>query len=161
LKKKPDPAAAAAAPDAVEVRARALKLLARREHSALELKRKLLQRGYPDGLIEAVLLTLTQENLLNETRYAGEWVRSRISRGQGPIKIRAELRQQGLAEAEIQQALAEAAVEWGPLAARVRAKRFGAAMPVDLAERARQARFLEARGFCAEHIREALRGGPD
>jgi regulatory protein len=138
-----------------------LALLARREHSALELKRKLLQRGYPAGLVEPVLAGLADEGLLSETRYAGEWVRSRIARGQGPVKIRAELQQRGLDDAQVRQALAAADTDWAGLAAEVRRKRFGAALPETLAERARQARFLEARGFTADHIRRALAGEPE
>ncbi len=157
-RKKPD--AEAGPPGPEEVRDRALRLLARREHSALELKRKLLQRGYPPDRIESALSGLTAEGLLSETRYAGEWVRSRIARGQGPVKIRAELRQQGLADDQIRQALDQSAADWDRLAAEVRRKRFGTAVPATLAERARQSRFLESRGFTAEHIREAL-GGHD
>jgi regulatory protein len=156
-KRKPDPDEAAA-PDATEVRSRALGLLARREHSAQELKRKLRQRGYPAELVEPALAALADAGLLSETRYAGEWVRSRIARGQGPVKIRAELRQRGLSDAQIREALDEAGDDWSRLAAEVRRKRFGAAPPASLAERARQARFLESRGFTADHIRQALGG---
>ncbi|HXG29644.1 MAG TPA: regulatory protein RecX [Nevskiales bacterium] len=156
-RKKPDTEAGPPGPE--EVRDHALRLLARREHSTLELERKLLQRGYSPELIESTLSGLAAEGLLSETRYAGEWVRSRIARGQGPAKIRTELRHRGLTDAQIRQALAAAEVDWGRLAAEVRRKRFGAALPASLVERARQTRFLEARGFTAEHIRQAL-GGP-
>ena len=149
-----------ALPDAQEVRAqirtRALGLLARREHATLELTRKLLQRGYPADLIEPVLQDLSSEGLLSETRYADEWVRSRIARGQGPVKIRAEMRLRGLSDAQVQQALTGADADWGRLAAEVRRKRFGTAVPDRLTERARQSRFLESRGFTADHIRTAL-----
>jgi regulatory protein len=158
-KKKPD--AEAGPPGPEEVRDRALRLLARREHSALELKRKLLQRGYSPELIEPALSGLAAEGLLSETRYAAEWVRSRIARGQGPAKIRAELRHQGLADEQIRQALAAAGADWARLAAEIRRKRFGATLPASLAERARQTRFLESRGFAAEHIRHALGAEPE
>jgi regulatory protein len=157
-RKKPEPEAGP--PGREEVRDRALRLLARREHSALELRRKLLQRGYSPELIESALSGLAAEGLLSEARYAGEWVRSRIARGQGPAKIRAELRHQGLADEQIRQALAAAEADWGRLAAEVRRKRFGAALPASLAERARQTRFLETRGFTADQIRQALGGIP-
>jgi regulatory protein len=145
-------------PDAGEVRARALNLLARREHGAAELQRKLEARGYPEELIGPVLQELRDRGLLSESRFAAEFVRSRVSRGQGPVKIRAELRQQGLPDVEIEEALAAARADWQQLASQVRAKRFGVVPPADFGERARQARFLESRGFTADQIQAALRG---
>ncbi len=159
MKKKPD-RDGETPPDENEIRAqvreRALGLLARREHSALELKRKLLQRGYPVELASTVVDALREEGLLSESRFAEEWVRSRVSRGQGPLKLRAGLRQQGLDDSQIEAALAEADPDWGSLAADVRRKRFGQTLPSSLQERARQTRFLEARGFTADAIRQAL-----
>ncbi|MGH8561944.1 MAG: regulatory protein RecX, partial [Nevskiales bacterium] len=143
-------------PDPREIRERALGLLARREHAVLELKRKLLQRGYPADLIASTLAGLSAEGLLSETRYADEWARSRVARGQGPVRIRAELRQSGLTDAQVQRALAGVDADWGRLATDVRRKRFGNEPPATLAERARQTRFLESRGFTADHIRQAM-----
>jgi regulatory protein len=160
LKKKPDPEGGAP-PDATEIRTRALGLLARREHSALELKRKLLQRGYPPDLIQPVLQDLSSEGLLSEIRFAEAWVSSCIARGQGPVKLRAKLRQQGLTDLQIQQALATVDTDWGRLASDVRCKRFGNVLPRSVAERARQTRFLESRGFATDHIRKALGDSQD
>ena len=133
-----------------------MRLLARREHSSAELRRKLLARGYPADLIDPVLEELAAHNQLNESRYGEEFVHSRVTRGQGPLKIRVELRQRGLSGSQIEQALASAGVHWGRLAVDVRTKRFGAAKPRDFSERAKQGRFLESRGFSSEHIRSAL-----
>lgn len=155
MKKKPE-SGDAAPPDASEVRARALALLARREHSLRELQRKLQQRDYPADLVVPVLQDLLAEGLLSETRYADEWLRSRVARGQGPNKIRAELRQRGLSDEQIGRALADAAANWGQLATEARRKRFGSSLPATRLEWSRQARFLESRGFAAEHIRQAL-----
>lgn len=154
MKKKPE--ATGAEPDASEVRTRALALLARREHSVLELKRKLVQRGFSSALVEPVLHALASENLLSSSRYAESWVRSRVVRGQGPRKIEAGLRQQALGDAEIEQALVESGTDWDCLATEVRRKRFGAALPATADQRARQTRFLESRGFTHEQIRQAL-----
>lgn len=154
MKKKPE--SSGAAPDVTEVRTRALALLARREHSARELKRKLFQRGYPPELIETVVAGLTNDNSLSESRYAEGWVRSRVARGQGPRKIEAGLRQQALDDTEINRALSECGADWGVLAADVRRKRFGPILPTGVTERARQSRFLESRGFAPEQIRRAL-----
>jgi regulatory protein len=162
LKKKPDQEGDTPSDEdelCAQIRERALGLLSRREHSTLELKRKLLQRGYPRDLAAPVVEALRAEGLLSESRFAEEWTRSRISRGQGPLKIRAGLRQQGLDDAQIEQVLASDATDWGRLAGEVRSKRFGMQLPQSLAERSRQTRFLESRGFTAEAIRQAL--GPE
>lgn len=160
MKKKPDPQGLAD-PDEAEVRARALGLLARREHSLFELGRKLRLRGYGHELVNPVLEALCAEGLLSEARFAEGWLRSRAARGYGPAKIRAELCQRGLTDIQIRQVLAAANEDWGKSACAVRRKRFGTAQPASLSERARQVRFLESRGFSAEHIRQALGGDPD
>jgi regulatory protein len=165
LRKRPDPTPdsgpESAAPDAEEIRARALAFLARREHSSAELSQKLRQRGYPDDLVQPVLDSLRSANQLSDDRYASEYVRVHVSRGQGPLKIRAALRQDGVTEDVIDAALDSVAEDWNSLAARVRTKRFGSHLPANFAERARQARFLESRGFSSEQVRAALGGDPD
>lgn len=139
-----------------EVRAAALRLLARREHSARELRRKLREKGHPQESVDSVLAELQQERLLDDTRFADALIASRIGRGQGPMRLLAELRERGVAEAIAEQALAEAECDWTALAATVRRKRFGAAAPADYPQHAKQARFLQYRGFTSEQIRHAL-----
>ena len=60
----------ASAADAALIRAKAMELLARREHSRLELRQKLMQRGFPTERIESVLDQLVADRLLHEGRYA-------------------------------------------------------------------------------------------
>jgi regulatory protein len=139
-----------------DIRARALGLLARREHSRLELARKLRQRGMAGADLEQVLDELAAARLLSDTRFAEEYARSRASRGYGPLRIRAELRERGIDDAGIQAALAELGEDWCQQARAARQRRFGAESPVDLKERARQSRFLQQRGFSPEQIRQAL-----
>lgn len=135
-------------------------LLARREHARHELAGKLRSRGMPADLIESTLDDLGRENLLSDARFAEAFVASRIGRGQGPVRIRMELEQRRVASEVIEEALGNAAPDWGDLAAEARRKRFGRKPPGDFRERARQARFLQYRGFAAEHISRAL-GGDD
>ena len=137
-------------------RRQALDLLARREHSRLELERKLLARSYPRDTTNEVLDALEVEGLLEETRFIESFVRARIDKGQGPTRIRADLIQRGIDEAHIQVGLREACQDWGVLAAKVRRKRFGMDMPSDFTERARQMRFLQYRGFEGGQIETAL-----
>ncbi|HEY9149781.1 MAG TPA: regulatory protein RecX [Gammaproteobacteria bacterium] len=139
-----------------DIRARALGLLARREHSRLELARKLRQRGMAGADLEQVLDELVAARLLSDTRFAEEYARSRASRGYGPLRIRAELRERGIDDAGIQAALAELGEDWCQQARTARQRRFGEESPADLKERARQSRFLQQRGFSPEQIRQAL-----
>ena len=139
--------------------AAAVRLLARREHSTEELQRKLLDKGYVAEDVVAVVEKLTAKRVLSNDRYAASRVRHRAQGGQGPVRIRAELRQQGVADELIEREITAADVDWERLAADVRRRRFGGA-PRSLAERAKQARFLQYRGFSADQIRAAL-GGSD
>ena len=137
-------------------RKQALDLLARREHSRLELRRKLLARSHAQDLVDEALDRLQRERLLDEARFAEQFVRSRAGRGQGPAKMRAQLLERGVGESLIDAALAEAGCDWTALAAAARRKRFGAAPPGAYRERARQARFLKSRGFGYGQIQAAL-----
>jgi regulatory protein len=141
-------------PDRPACRHKALDLLARREHARLELERKLAKRGHDGDLIRDVLDELEREGLLAEQRFVDSFVRSRIARGQGPVRIRLELGQRGVESVDA--ALLAAECDWTGLARDVRRKRFGADLPASYAERARQARFLQYRGFTPEQIQDAL-----
>lgn len=158
-KKKPklDPAEATAA----DVEAVAVRLLARREHSRLELKRKLGQRRFDAALIGEVVDKLESERLQSDERFADSFVRTRAERGQGPVRIRAELAQRGVDDVEAETALAAYEGDWQENAVTIRRQRFGAELPETYEERARQARFLQQRGFAMEHIRATLKGDPD
>jgi len=145
-----DPVAAA--------RARALKLLARREHGRAELIAKLVQRGHEAAVCEQVCDALAKANMLSEARFLEHFVSVKSGRGAGPRRIEAELRAKGVAKADAQEALGEAGVDWVAACDQVRRKRFGAALPSEVAERLRQARFLEQRGFTSEQVRKVLKG---
>jgi regulatory protein len=134
----------------------AIDLLARREHSRRELDRKLKARGFPDGVVRQVIDELERTGALANARFTDSFVRSRIAKGQGPQRIRAELAQRGILDTEADEGLAAAEVDWLAAIRAVRAKRFGAELPRDYAERARQARFLQYRGFDSAQIRAAL-----
>jgi regulatory protein len=149
---KPD----AADTSAPACRRAALGLLARREHSRQELDRKLAERGFPGDVSASVLDALEREGSLADARFTDSFVRSRIARGQGPQRIRADLVQRGIAAGAADDGLAGADVDWRAAIRAVRAKRFGPDLPRDYAERARQARFLQYRGFDSAQIRAAL-----
>ena len=157
--RKPDAAAAEA--DERTVRVAALALLAGRDFGRAELTTRLERRGYPVEVIAAVVEALVAERLLSEERFTGQFVRQRAARGHGPVRIRMELRERGVADADIDEALEASAEDWSAIARDTRRRRFGAASPADWPERARQSRFLQYRGFSAEQIRAALGPGED
>lgn len=134
----------------------AVSYLARREHSALELRRKLEKAGFDPADIEHVLSQLQQADLQSDERFSESYVRSRINRGYGKTRIRMELQERGVADELITDSLQQAEVDWFALAAEVRSKRFGEQDPEDFKSRAKQLRFLQYRGFSHDEITESF-----
>ncbi|MEN9501620.1 MAG: hypothetical protein RI964_905 [Pseudomonadota bacterium] len=139
----------------------ALRLLAIREHSRYELAQKLRQRCACDAESLAQLLDKLQEvGYLNDLRYAEAFSRSAIARGRGPQRIAFELSEHGVAKAIISQVLAAVDTDWCVLASEQRAKKFGREIPTEYKERARQSRFLAARGFYTDTIKAVFQRLP-
>ena len=160
-RRRPNPASGAAEADERTVRTAALALLAGRDFGRREIAERLTGKGYPEALVEPVLEALTAERLLSEDRFVSNFVSQHAARGQGPMRIRMDLRERGVESAAIDTALEEADVNWADSARATRRRRFGAAPPADFRERAKQARFLQYRGFSSEQIRAALGPGND
>jgi len=129
-------------------------LLARREHSRLELERKLEARSFEATLVAEVLDQLERDGLLSAERFAESFVAARYAKGQGPYRIRRELAERGIEAAGAW--LDAERFDWDALARETRLRRFGPGKPRDLKEKARQMRFLEYRGFSHDQIRQAL-----
>jgi len=142
--------------DGKACRRRALDILARREHSRLELERKLVDRGFLPDVVDEILDALQADSLLDEGRFLESFIRTRVGRGQGPARIEAELGERGIDRSRVREWFRDAEFNWSSLAAGVRAKRFGPERPGNFEERARQARFLQYRGFDSEQIHAAL-----
>lgn len=138
-------------------KARAIKLLARREHSARELKRKLEARGVGEQQASDAVAELSREGWQSDARYAELLVRSRVSQGYGPLRIEAELKMAGVPAEQIHAALEEAGTDWRTLAAEVHAKHFRE-LPKTSTERAKHYRYLQGRGFDGGQIQAALKG---
>ncbi|GAA3540997.1 regulatory protein RecX [Zobellella aerophila] len=134
----------------------ALRLLSRREHSRRELLTKLRQRQFSEPQITRVLDRLEQQNWLRDSRFAALLVRQQILKKHGPMRIRAELFQKGVAQSLGEQALAEAEVDWFELAKTCYLSRFAPEPTLLPKERARRIRYLQGRGFNHEHIQYAM-----
>jgi regulatory protein len=133
-------------------------LLARRDFAAGELAARLQQDGYPNDAVVAAIADLTAGRILDDARFATQYVAYHADRGRGPRRIALELAKRGVTAAEIEAALA-AGPDWAARAREVRIRRFGLSLPDSWAEKAKQGRFLQYRGFSSDHIRSAL--GPD
>jgi regulatory protein len=136
----------------------AMNLLSMREHTALELHNKLLKKFGPNDLIGAVVGRLREQGLQSDERFAEAFVSMRKRNGKGASLIKMELRARGVSEELIARYVDDADSAWLCLAVSARIKRFGGHVPTDIKEKARQVRFLQARGFSAMQIRLALSG---
>ena len=133
----------------------AVRLLAGRELSAGDIRRKLQSRRYESGPIDAVISRLTERGMLSDHRFVTAFINQHSQRGHGPGRIRAELRQRGVAPEVIDEHLRAAEVDWDAIATQVRERKFRGT-PDSRAERAKQSRFLQYRGFSTEQIRAAM-----
>jgi regulatory protein len=134
-------------------------LLARRDHSRLELRRKLLAHGVSEPVVECVLDEIEAQGLQSDVRFVENYVYHRVRRGYGPLRILEELKVRGIEDSLAKQYIDSSATEWEERIMQVRAKRFGARLPHDFRERARQSRFLEYRGFTSDQIRRLMHPG--
>jgi len=144
-----------------DARIAAMRLLTRREHSSQELKQKLIYKGFDSGLVDNLLRDLRQEGLLSDKRFAESYMRSRISRGYGPVRIKQELRQRGTNEEVIEATVVEGDEQWLELARNVRQKKFGPGVPQNLKDKLKQQQFLQYRGFSQQHMKFAFSEDPE
>ena len=144
--------------DSAAARSAAIGLLARRDFATGELRGRLERKGFEAEAVASAVADLVEERALNDVRYATNYVSYEAARGHGPLRIAAELKALDL-PAELIDAALGGGPDWRVLAGAVRKRKFGSEPPTDWTEKARQARFLQYRGFSPEHIRLTL--GPD
>jgi regulatory protein len=134
----------------------ALRLLNRRDYCAAELTTRLVERGTAEPTAASVVADLGRERLVDDVRYAEHYVAWHASRGQGPLRIARELKELGVAGAMVEQAVDGTSAAWRERCQKLRRRRFSDEPPKEWKERARQARFLQYRGFTADQVRAAL-----
>jgi regulatory protein len=142
--------------DESRIRSVALALQSYREHGAKELEAKLARKGYDAPTSAQVVDDLRESGLVSDRRFAEAFVRSHAARGHGPIRIRYELRELGVSADLIESALSQGECDWSELAGSVRQRKFSSGIPPSFAERAKQMRFLQYRGFSTDQIRAAF-----
>lgn len=134
----------------------ALDMLARREHSLYELQQKLVRKGCGAELAAEVAHDLETGQLLSDGRFAEDLLRVRRERGYGPLRIKKEMQDKGVDAQLIAHYVDAADPQWVEILKRVRRKKFGDRRPKSYQERARQARFLQYRGFTFDQIQSVL-----
>ncbi|WP_150051209.1 MULTISPECIES: regulatory protein RecX [Methylomonas] len=132
-----------------------LRLLARREHSKRQLLDKLAMRGFERDEVAAVIDDLSRQSWQDDARYAECYIRDRIAKGYGPIRIAYELQQRGIVGADLD-VQAESRGGWLNLSLEVYAGKFGDEKSLTPREWAKRSRFLQQRGFAGDTIKQVF-----
>ena len=143
----------------ISLKGRALRLLSGREHSRAELERKLKPHEEEPGTLAKALDELQAKGFISEQRVVDSVLHRRAER-HGAARIRQELLGKGVDAQAVQQAVAGLQASEPARALAIWQKKFGE-VTTDAQGRARQARYLAARGFSVDVIRRVLRGDID
>ena len=150
---------------------RAIRILAMRDHSEQELRRKLaapvMSKNGPEALdvtpeeLEQVVAWCIENRYLDDNRFVGQFIASRSRKGYGPARIRQELSQKGIARQAVEQAMRECYIDWVSLARAQAQRKYGEPLPSAFAEKVKIQRFLLYRGYLMEDIQEIWRNFAD
>ncbi len=146
---------------------RAIRILAMRDHSEQELRRKLvapvMSKNGPEALdatpdeLEQVVAWCIENRYLDDNRFVGQFIASRSRKGYGPARIRQELSQKGIARQVVDQAMRECDIDWVSLAREQAQRKYGEPLPSAFTEKVKVQRFLLYRGYLMEDIQEIWR----
>ncbi|MGE4260526.1 MULTISPECIES: regulatory protein RecX [unclassified Shewanella] len=135
----------------------AVALLARRDYSRSELCARLTDKGFAKTEIEQLADKLEAQGIVDDKRYAVALIRSQISKGHGPARIRQTGLQKGLPKSCIEAALDIADCDWVDLARQRIQKKYAITDgTIDAKERAKRIRHLLGQGFSYDQIAAAL-----
>ena len=130
----------------------AVDLLARREHSRVELVTKLINKGFDADMVDLAMKKLIENDLQSDERYLEDFVRSRILKGHGPLKITQELRQRGIDESKVDAYFHMQDIDWFAHAKTAYLKKYKENSAIDTQEKAKRIRFMQSRGFPGDII---------
>ena len=133
-----------------------IRLLADREHSRLELRRKLLARDYDPLVVEEALRSLERQGLLSDERFTEQYINVLKRKGFGPLRMRALLRERGINDTMISEWVDHRENEWRHLMIQTARRKFGDNKGEDFKEKSKIARYLEYRGYPEYLIRDYL-----
>lgn len=136
------------------LRSLAFALLAKREYSQANLRKKLLEYGAVADELEILLEELAAQNYQSDERMAGMVLRSQIRQGKGPQRIKLALKKHEIDQEHILEDLKE--VDWFAEALQLKIRKFGTEIAQDPKLKAKQVRFLQYRGFSMDVILKVL-----
>ena len=139
-----------------KARASALGSLAMREHSAAELKQKLINKMHEPHVVESLIGSLIDDNYLSDERYAESYWRVRSSKGCGPSRIYKELQLKGVSDRLIDSTKLVANIDFFALVETVYQKKYKSVPIKDYKERAKRQAFLYRRGFDSDLIKSVI-----
>ncbi len=131
-------------------------MLARREHSAFELRRKLKQKDFAQDEIEQAIVQLKIQGLQSDSRYAESYINVRKDKGYGPQRIALELKERGVSESDYAPFLYAPEIDWSAIMRAEYKKKFGNTACEDYQEKAKRIRYLQYRGFVLDIIRDLV-----
>ncbi|WES67262.1 recombination regulator RecX [Superficieibacter sp. HKU1] len=150
---------------------RAIRILAMRDHSEQELRRKLAAPVVTKQGIEAqdaapedfdrVIAWCIENHYLDDSRFVQQFIASRSRKGYGPARIRQELNQKGIPREVGEKAMRECDIEWAALAKEQAVRKYGEPLPVEFAQKVKIQRFLLYRGYLMEDIQDIWRNFSD
>ena len=135
----------------------AVKLLARREHSALEIRQKLLKRDFEEKEISLAIVELQEGDWLSDQRFAEAYIRMRQQKGFGPIRIAMELNERGVADAIVESYLLPEDEKWLQSLKQQYLKKYKSKPVADYSDQAKRIRFLQYRGFSLDVIMHVVK----
>ncbi|MDH5518803.1 MAG: recombination regulator RecX [Gammaproteobacteria bacterium] len=141
--------------------ANAIRLLAMREHSELQLYKKLQQREFDETEIGEAIERLKSENYLSDSRFAEAYLRTRKNKLYGPVKIRLELEERGVSGGIIatvmEQDCDQLAHDWFAVMQQAYDRKYAEREADDYSEKIKRCRYLQSRGFESSHITELIK----
>lgn len=147
---------------------KATRILAMRDHSEQELRRKLQQPPripgntpppeYSAEDLDGVIQWCYEHGWLDDARFAGRFIASRARKGYGPQRVRQELQQKGIDRHQCDEALQNCEIDWENLARELAGRKFGTPLPTGFVEKVKVQRYLQYRGFYQEDIQALWRG---
>ena len=150
---------------------RAIRILAMRDHSEQELRRKLaapvMSKNGPEALdvtpeeVDKVVEWCIENRYLDDERFVRQFIASRSRKGYGPARVRQELKQKGISRETIEAAMRECEIDWAQLAKEQVQRKYGEPLPTVFAEKVKIQRFLLYRGYLMEDIQEIWRNFAD
>ena len=136
----------------------AVRLLSRREHSAFEIRDKLLKRDFDNEEIDRVIVELQQGGWLSDERFAEAYIRMRQLKGFGPMRIAMELKERGVKEGIIDDYLHVDDEVWRQTLEQQYRKKYKDKPIEDYSDKAKRIRFLQYRGFALDVIYQVVKG---